>query len=134
MCAGMPNLSWSEVRDRAIGFSRRWADATSEAAEKQTFWNEFFAVFGRDRRAVASFEAPVATIQRRIRFINLLWGGVLLVEHKSRCGNLASAESQAFAYIADLTSEGREDEVPQFVVVSDFARIALYDLEPDEVR
>ncbi len=33
----MPHLSWNEVRDRAIKFSRRWKEADSERSEKQTF-------------------------------------------------------------------------------------------------
>ena len=53
----MPHLSWSEVRDRAIRFSRNWSDATSERADKQTFYNEFFDVFGIRRASVAAFEA-----------------------------------------------------------------------------
>ena len=40
----MPNLAWDEVRNRAISFSRRWAEETSEVAESQTFWNEFFEI------------------------------------------------------------------------------------------
>lgn len=42
----MPHLSWAEVRDRAIRFSREHALDRSESAEKQTFWNDFFLVFG----------------------------------------------------------------------------------------
>jgi len=53
---GMPHISWSEVRDRAIRFSREWTGTSSESAEKQTFWNEFFEVFGLRRRSVATFE------------------------------------------------------------------------------
>ena len=59
----MPQISWNEVRDRAIRFSREWADATSESSDKQTFWNEFFKVFGIQRRAVATFEAAVARVK-----------------------------------------------------------------------
>jgi hypothetical protein len=33
-------LPWTEIRDRAIKFSREWQDAGSERAEAQTFWNE----------------------------------------------------------------------------------------------
>jgi hypothetical protein len=33
-----------------------------QSAEKQTFWNEFFQVFGVSRRAVASFEESVKKI------------------------------------------------------------------------
>ena len=39
-------LPWSEIRDKAIAFSREWQDAESERTEVQTFWNEFFDVFG----------------------------------------------------------------------------------------
>jgi hypothetical protein len=128
----VPDISWNEVRDRAVAFSRRWAGTTSESAEKQTFWNEFFGVFGRERRTVASFEVAVRNIREKYNHIDLLWGGVLLVEHKSAGGSLDAAESQAFDYIADLAREQRFDEIPHFVVVSDFARFALYDLEPEE--
>ncbi len=51
----MPHLSWSEVRERAIRFSRNHAGDRSEHADKQTFWNEFFDVFGIRRASVASF-------------------------------------------------------------------------------
>lgn len=50
-------LPWSEIRDKAIAFSREWADATSEHAEAQSFWNEFFAVFGVPRRRVENWNA-----------------------------------------------------------------------------
>lgn len=130
----MPDLSWNEVRERAIHFSRSWAGVTSESAEKQTFWNEFFAIFGRDRRAVAAFEVAVENIRGNYSSIDLLWQGVLLVEHKSQGRSLGAAESQAFSYIGDLAREGRFEEIPRFVVVSDFARFALYDLEPEDQR
>ena len=55
-------LSWNEIRHRAIAFSKEWAGVKSEQAEKQTFWNEFFNVFGIRRRVVASFEEPVKGI------------------------------------------------------------------------
>jgi hypothetical protein len=51
-------LPWTEIRDRAIKFSREWQDAGSERAEAQTCWNELFEVFGVPRRRVASFEEP----------------------------------------------------------------------------
>ena len=39
-------VSWNEIRHNAIKFSRDWTGAKIESAEKQTFWNEFFQVFG----------------------------------------------------------------------------------------
>jgi len=130
----MPHLSWSEVRERAIRFSRDWSAATSERADKQTFYNEFFDVFGIRRASLASFEANVRNLHGNTSAIDLLWRGKLLVEHKSFGEDLNAAETQAFTYIEDLTREGRFDEIPRFVLVSDFARFVLYDLEPEEQR
>jgi len=128
----MPHLSWNEVRDRAIRFSRNHAGARSERADKQTFWNEFFDVFGVRRASVASFEVNVRNLEGNTGAIDLLWRGKLLVEHKSFGENLDLAETQAFNYIEDLTREDRWDEIPRYVLVSDFAHFVLYDLEPEE--
>jgi hypothetical protein len=128
----MPQLSWNEIRDNALKFSRRWSRAESEAQEKQTFWNEFFAVFGRDRKTFATFEEPVRNLRGRYGRIDLFWKGVVLVEHKSAGKDLSKAESQAFDYIQDLAREGRDEETPRFVIISDFARIALHDLAPEQ--
>lgn len=123
-------VSWNEIRDRALRFSLEWANATDEERDKQTFWNEFFEVFGVPRKSVATFEKAVATARGSHGFIDLFWRGVLLVEHKSAGQRLSKAESQAFDYIAELTRAGLHDEVPRYVIVSDFQRIVLFDLEP----
>lgn len=127
-------LSWNEIRHRAIAFSKEWAGVKSEQAEKQTFWNEFFNVFGIRRRVVASFEEPVKNLSGQYGYIDLFWSRILLVEHKSFGKDLGKAESQAFRYIQDLAREGRTNEIPRYVIVSDFARIALHDLEPEDQR
>jgi hypothetical protein len=127
-------LSWNEIRHNAITFSNEWVGAKSEQQEKQTFWNEFFNVFGIRRRTVASFEEPVKKISGQYGYIDLFWPGTVLVEHKSLGADLSKAESQAFRYIQDLASNGRHDDIPRYVIVSDFARIALHDLEPDDQR
>lgn len=127
----MSNVSWNEIRDRAIKFSRTWSGVTSEQAEKQTFWNEFFELFGLRRRVVASFEEPVRNIKGQYGYIDLFWRGMLLVEHKSSGKNLDKASSQAFDYIQALAREGRHNDIPRYVIVSDFARFALHDLEPE---
>ncbi len=129
----MPQISWNEVRDRAIRFSREWANATSEQSDKQTFWNKFFEVFGIQRRAVATFEAAVAREKGTYGFIDLIWPGQMIVEHKSRGASLSKAESQAFDYCEDLMRQGRHDDLPRFIILCDFARFAIYDLEPAEV-
>src|SRR5581483_4911625 len=108
----MAHLSWTEVRDRAIRFSREHAGDRSERADKQTFWNEFFEVFGLRRASVAAFEANVRNLRGRTNAIDLLWKGRLLVEHKSFGEDLAPAATQAFGYIEDLTREDRWEEIP----------------------
>jgi hypothetical protein len=122
-------LSWNEIRDRAVTFSREWKNEASEDAEAKTFWDAFFNVFGISRRRFASFEKPVVKSDGKGGFIDLLWKGVLLVEHKSRGRDLDRAFHQATDYFHGL----KERDLPRYVIVSDFARLRLYDLEdPDE--
>lgn len=121
-------LSLNEIRDRALAFSRDWAGTTSERAEAQSFWNAFFNVFGVDRRRVAVFE------QKAKRFsgsqhgrIDVFWPGVMLAEHKSTGQNLDAAYDQALDYFAGL----KDAELPRHVVVSDFHRLRVVDLNSD---
>jgi hypothetical protein len=121
-------LSWNEIRDRALAFSREWAEESSEDAEAKSFWDGFFSVFGITRRRVASFEAPVKKGDGLGGFIDLLWKGVLLVEHKSRGKDLDRAARQAFDYFPGL----KERDLPRYVLASDFARFRLFDLDNNE--
>jgi hypothetical protein len=127
----MPNLSWDEIRRGAIQFSRDWKSVTDERAEAQTFWNEFFEVFGIKRRTVAVFEEKVRNLKQNYGRIDLFWSGKLLAEHKSATQDISKAESQAFQYIHDLASENRRDEIPRYIILSNFRDMAVFDLEPD---
>jgi hypothetical protein len=127
-------ISWNEIRQNAIRFSREWAEETREDAEAKSFWDAFFGVFGIPRRSVATFEEPVRKLSGQYGFIDLFWKGRLLVEHKSRGKSLDQAESQAFDYLQSLARENRHDEIPRYVIVSDFDRLALFDLEPEDAR
>ncbi len=125
-------LSLNEIKDRALAFSREWEGANAERAEAQTFWNEFFNVFGVNRRRLASFEEPVRRARTRFEqsgskggFIDLFWRGTLIAEHKSLGKDLDSAYKQALEYFEGLA----ERDLPRYVIVSDFARIRLYDLD-----
>ena len=121
-------LSLNEIKDRARTFAKEFADETSERAESQSFWNAFFDVFGVNRRRVAVFE------QKAERFngskhgrIDVFWPGVMLAEHKSAGVDLDAAYRQATDYFAGLT----DAELPRYVLVSDFQRFRLHDLEGD---
>lgn len=128
----MGRLSWSEVRDRAIRFSREWAEAESERSDKQTFWNEFFEVFGVPRRSVATFEASVRKLSGTKGAMDLFWPSKLLIEHKSRGEDLRKAEGQAFDYAAMLAGGERAAEAPRYILISDFEYMTLFDLEPPD--
>jgi len=124
-------LSWNEIRTRAAQFSREWADAHYEKGETQSFYNDFFDVFGIKRRKVASFEAPVKTLGDKRGYMDLFWKGMLLVEHKSAGRSLIRAKQQALDYFPGL----KDAELPRYLLLSDFQHFELYDLDEDtEVR
>jgi hypothetical protein len=120
-------LSWNEIRTLSLAFSKEWAGESSEDAEAKSFWDGFFNVFGITRRRVASFETPVKKSDGHGGYIDLLWKGVLVVEHKSRGKDLTRAFHQALDYFPGL----KEHDLPRYILVSDFARFRLYDLEAD---
>jgi hypothetical protein len=118
-------LSWNEIKERALNFSNEWANETKERAEKDSFWNDFFNVFGISRRRVATFEEPVKKLGNKQGFIDLFWKGTLLVEHKSKGKDLEKAFEQATDYFPGL----KEHELPKYILVSDFERIKLFNLD-----
>lgn len=118
-------LSWNEIRDRAVAFVREWEKDSSEDAEAKTFWDDFFEVFGVNRRRLATFEHNVRKASGGQGFIDLFWPGMLIAEHKSRGRNLDSAYSQATDYFPGL----KDAELPRYIIVSDFARLRLRNLD-----
>ncbi|PKN36456.1 MAG: hypothetical protein CVU52_08785 [Deltaproteobacteria bacterium HGW-Deltaproteobacteria-10] len=121
-------LSWNEIKTRALAFSKEWQDETSEDAEAKTFRDGFFNIHGVPRRRVATFEEPVKKLSEKYGYIDLYRKSVLIVEHKSRGKSLDSAYSQALDYFPGLSNR----DLPKYVIVSDFARIRLCDLEEKE--
>ena len=120
-------ITWSEINARAVSFVHEWKDESYERAEAQTFWNEFFAIFGITRRRLAVFEKHVQLLGAHHGFVDLFWKGTLIAEHKSAGKNLDSAYFQALNYSIGLA----EDELPRYIIVSDFRRFRLYDLDED---
>ncbi|MDP2852805.1 MAG: hypothetical protein Q8O28_01015 [Smithellaceae bacterium] len=121
-------LSWNEIKTRSLAFSKEWQEESAEDAEAKSFWDSFFNVFGISRKRVASFEEPVKKLGDKQGFIDLFWKGILIVEHKSRGKSLDKAYTQALDYFDGI----RERDLPKYVLVSDFARFRLYDLEENE--
>ncbi len=123
-------LSWNEIKDRALSFSKEWEGTSNEDADAKPFLHEFFNVFGISRKRVANFEHRVKKLDDKEGYIDLLWKGNILIEMKSRGKNLDKAYQQAKDYLHGL----KEHELPRYILISDFNYFKLYDLEDDELH
>jgi hypothetical protein len=118
-------LSWNEIRARAAAFAAEWQDASDEHADAKSFWDALFQVYGVPRRRVATFETRIDRGGGGRGFVDLLWKRVVLVEHKSRGRNLDRAHEQAKDYFPGI----RDTDLPRYIVVCDFDRFRVTDLE-----
>jgi hypothetical protein len=118
-------LSWNEIKDRAVKFSKEWKGTTNEEADAKPFLDAFFDVFGITRKKIGTFEHRVKKLSDADGYIDLLWKGTILVEMKSRGKNLDKAFQQAIDYTHGL----KQNELPKYVLVCDFYIFRLYDTE-----
>jgi hypothetical protein len=118
-------LSWNEIKDRAVRFSKEWENTTNEEADAKPFLDAFFEVFGITRKKIGTFEHRVKKLSDADGYIDLLWKGTILVEMKSRGKNLDKAFQQAIDYTHGL----KQNELPKYVLVCDFHYFRLYDTE-----
>lgn len=127
-------LSWNEIKNKALAFSKRWEDATREDSDAKPFWIDFFEIFGISDKRVASFEHAVKKLPgakaRTDGFVDLFWPGMLLVEHKSRGKDLDKALDQAMAYLPGIA----ERDLPQIIVVCDFGHFRVRHLASGDTR
>ena len=121
-------LSWNEIKDRALHFSKEWADTSNEEADAKPFLIEFFEVFGISRKRVSTFEHKVKKLDESNGYIDLLWKGTILIEMKSRGKNLDKAYQQAIDYTHGL----KQHELPKYILICDFETFRLYDLEENK--
>ncbi len=121
-------LSWNEIKDRALHFSKEWADTSNEEADAKPFLVEFFNVFGISSKRVSTFEHRVKKLDEKDGYIDLLWKGTILIEMKSRGKNLDKAYQQAKDYLHGL----KQHELPKYILVSDFETFKLHDLEEEK--
>ena len=118
-------LSWNEIKQRAVTFSKEWKDTTNEEADAKPFLDAFFDVFGITRKKIGTFEHRVKKLSDADGYIDLLWKGTILIEMKSRGKNLEKAFQQAIDYTHGL----KQNELPKYVLVCDFYFFRLYDTE-----
>ncbi|WP_317129133.1 DNA methyltransferase [Hymenobacter sp. UV11] len=107
---------------------RQHADDYNEKSQAQTFLRDFFDVFTPQGHRRARFETRVKKPDGSQGYIDALWPGTLLVEMKSRDRDLDAAHQQALDYLPRLP----QAHLPGFVLVCDFARLRLYDLDSGE--
>jgi hypothetical protein len=119
----------NEIRARLAAFSERWKDACDEDAEAKSFWDALFECYGTNRRQVARFEYPIKKLDGNWGFIDVLWKGKVIVEHKSRGKNLGEAKKQAEDYMERL----KPAERPRYLVTCDFGRFEIFDLHNGQV-
>ena len=74
---------------------------------------------------MVSFEKNVQKPGNKAGRVDVFWPGTLLIEQKSRGKDLNAAFTQDNDYFHGLTN----DELPPYVIVSDFARIRLVDVD-----
>lgn len=123
----MASLSWNDIQDRAVEFAGTWSNPdiiNSERGAAQSFWSDFLHVYGVDRRRHgAFFEYAVKKLSGNQGFIDMFWPGKLLAEQKAPGRDLDRALLQAYEY----TDTMPDHDLPQAIVVSDFARFYVVD-------
>ena len=120
-----------QLQTAAQNFAAYYKDQTDERREKDTFWNEFFAIFSIDRKNVAHFEYPVKDPADNTQFVDIFWEGIFLAEHKSANKNLTKAKEQAERYLQEI-GRTKPSALPEYYAVSDFAHFHLYRRVPEE--
>ncbi len=134
MSPSRPSITSAELNRGANAFVARWKDKNvqKESAEAQTWWNEFFEIFGLDRRSLAAYERRARRASTgKIGRIDVFYPSVMIAEHKSFGKDGGAAERQAEDYLlgGDITHE----EMPRYIISSDFAEIQITDLKaPNE--
>ncbi|MEO6967596.1 MAG: DNA methyltransferase [Rhodanobacteraceae bacterium] len=123
----MPAFTRNEIRRRLSAFAKQWEHAARENADAKLFWARFYECFGIRPESATIYEKAVPKLGGGHGYIDSFIPGVLLVEHKSRGGDLAAAFDQASDYFLAL----KEAERPRYIITSDFARFRLTDLRAD---
>ena len=123
-------LSKNEIKQRAVAFIDKWKDETSEDAEAKPFLEDFFKIFGVERKRIATFEHKVKKLNENDGYIDLFWKATIIVEMKSRGKDLDKAFQQAKDYLHNIP----QHELPRYILVSDFHHFRLYHLEEESIH
>lgn len=122
-------LSLNAIRDRCVKFAYEWDDCLGdEKQEGHEFMRKLMKCFGITKhKAIAYEKRSNRASTGRQGYIDALIPGKALIEMKSAGKNLDEAEEQALDYIHDLA----DVETPRLLIMSDFRRIRIVDLDQD---
>jgi hypothetical protein len=115
-------LNKKEILNRAYRLMKDYADASYEMGQAQDFIRDLCEVFGFSHKRLVSFEQRVKKLGGARGRIDGFYPGKLLIEMKSRGQDLDAAYIQATEYLHGL----KDEELPDYILVSDFAQLRLY--------
>ncbi len=122
-------INWRDIQEQAEAFAHRYADAKDEDRDAKPFWKDLLELYGVDPRQIGAFEERVRIHGRPgVARIDYFAPRKFIIEHKSRGKDLDAAYRQAMDYFDALPKSER----PRHIIVSDFARFRVYDLEAPE--
>ena len=118
-------VNWRDIQEQAEAFALKYADAKDEDRDSKPFWKDLLELYGVDPRQIGAFEERVKIHDRPgTGKIDYFAPKRFIIEHKSLGKSLDDAYVQAMDYFDALP----KSEKPQYIIVSDFARIRIYDL------
>ncbi|WP_315299450.1 DNA methyltransferase [uncultured Actinomyces sp.] len=123
-------LSLNAIRKNCAKFAHEWSDCVGdEKQDGHEFMRELMQCFGITKRKAISYERRSNRASTgRQGYIDALIPGKALIEMKSAGKNLDEAEEQALDYIHDLA----DVETPRLLIISDFRRIRIVDLDSEK--
>lgn len=120
----------SEIVNKAYEFVNEHTDDSDERQQAQMWVRDFLEVFNVPYQKIKlGFEWRV-NIDGNTKYVDHLLNGNLLIEMKSRNKDLDKAKSQAYRYVMNLSNE----DLPRYIMLSNFDRIRLYDLSSNDVK
>lgn len=115
------------MKYRADNFIKKHKSDKYEKGEAQSYWKDFFDIFGVDANQVGEFEFPVVRESTgKPGFIDYYWRNHLIIEHKSLGKDLDKAFEQAIDYYNSLP---KKHEKLGYIIASDFENIRLIDFK-----
>lgn len=123
-------LSLNAIRKNCAKFAHEWSDCVGdEKQEGHEFMRELMQCFGITKRKAISYERRSNRASTGHQgYIDALIPGKALIEMKSAGKDLDKAEEQALDYIHDLA----DVETPRLLIISDFRRIRIVDLDSEK--